>query len=170
MAKQTARPFTGVIRGTSTLSLEDLRDGIRTQLGFNSQVPRHSPVVVDPNRPPTFQLTFESKPLPKNASRPKRWSYHCARALDALDRLEEVLGDFKDAVEELNAVREEYVEWNGNLPENMQGTSALSEKLEAIEGLDIEDAASELESAITDARGKIEEADNAELPQGFGRD
>lgn len=62
------------------------------------------------------------------------------------------------ALEELKAVQEEYGEWRGNLPENLQA-SALGEKLETICDIDIDGA---LEAA--------QEALDVEVPLGFRRD
>jgi hypothetical protein len=85
-------------------------------------------------------------------SRPKRW----AKAIEALREQVDV-----SAIEEL---KEEYEDWLGNLPENLE-QSPTAEKLEAtIEAAEtIMDAASELVAAL-------EEAEGVELPLGFGRD
>jgi hypothetical protein len=83
-------------------------------------------------------------PRLKRTNRPRRWAEACAQALDALEELQELRGEYQD--------------WRQNLPENLQG-SALAEKLDAIEGLD-------LQSAIE----VIQEAECADLPLGFGRD
>jgi hypothetical protein len=64
----------------------------------------------------------------------------------------------------LNEVREEYAEWLGNLPENLQG-SALGEKLETVSNID-----TDAYSLLSDADSAISEAEGAELPLGFGRD
>jgi hypothetical protein len=84
-------------------------------------------------------------PRPKRApSRPKRWSDACERA--------------RDSLEELRDPQDEYRQWRETLPENFEG-SALAEKLDLIDGIDIEGAIATLE-----------EADAADLPLGFGRD
>ena len=57
---------------------------------------------------------------------------------------------WREAIDTLRALQEEYQEWLDNLPENLQG-SPLAEKLEAVCALDLD----ELE---------------VELPLGFGRD
>lgn len=77
-------------------------------------------------------------------SRTARWSASAADAVAAL--------------EELQGIQQEFEEWKENLPENLQA-SALGEKLETITGIDLESA---LEAA--------QEAEQAELPLGFGRD
>jgi hypothetical protein len=80
----------------------------------------------------------------KSKSRGQRWSDACQKAIDGLEELEEL--------------RCEYEEWQGNLPENLQ-SSPLGEKLEAVVSLDFQ-------SAIDTAQ----EADGLDLPLGFGRD
>lgn len=77
-------------------------------------------------------------------SRTARWSASAADAVAAL--------------EELQGIQQEFEEWKENLPENLQ-SSALGDKLETITGIDLESA---LEAA--------QEAEQAELPLGFGRD
>jgi len=77
-------------------------------------------------------------------SRATRWSDAAARAVAAL--------------EELNNIRDEFEAWRDNLPENLQG-SALGEKLEAVCDLDIAGA---LDTA--------NDAESIDLPLGFGRD
>jgi hypothetical protein len=77
-------------------------------------------------------------------SRSKRWAKAAAAARDALEKLEEI--------------RQEYEEWRDNLPENLQN-SALGEKLNTVADLDIQ-------SAID----TVDEAENSDLPMGFGRD
>lgn len=98
------------------------------------------------------QLTgADAPPLPtrkpkkqKPKSRSARWSDACDAAMSAL--------------EDLRSVQEEYEEWKDNLPENLQ-QSALGEKLDSVCEIDIEGA-----------KDSVEEAQNADLPQGFGRD
>lgn len=80
----------------------------------------------------------------KRQSRAARWAAACSAALQGLEALSEL--------------RQEYEDWQGNLPDNLQG-SALGEKLGAVVDLDIESA---LET--------VKEAEGLDLPQGFGRD
>lgn len=80
----------------------------------------------------------------KNLSRADRWSAACAAANDALS--------------ELRSVQEEYEEWRDNLPEGLQN-GPTGEKLEAVCDLDIESAVD-----------TINEAEEVDLPLGFGRD
>lgn len=63
-----------------------------------------------------------------------------------------------ESISELIGLRDEFQDWYDNMPENLQ-QSALGEKLETITQIDLDSA----ESAI-------EEADGADLPQGYGRD
>jgi hypothetical protein len=57
---------------------------------------------------------------------------------------------WRDAVETLRELQEEYQEWLDNLPENLQST-ALAEKLDEVCSLDLEQL-------------------DLDLPRGFGRD
>lgn len=82
--------------------------------------------------------------MSKKLSRSARWHGACSKANEALA--------------ELSDLKSEYEKWRDNLPENLQ-SSPLGEKLEAVCDLD-------LDSAI-DAIGEAEDLD---LPQGFGRD
>jgi ParB-like chromosome segregation protein Spo0J len=80
----------------------------------------------------------------KPSSRARRWSDACQAAAAAIDELFEL--------------QSEYQSWLDGLPENLQ-SSAVSEKLDTVCGLDFEGA-----QAI------IDEANDADLPLGFGRD
>lgn len=73
-------------------------------------------------------------------------------------RWSDAAGAASTALSELQEIRQEFEEWKDNLPENLQG-SALGEKLGAVCDLDIDSA---LET--------VQEAENADLPLGFGRD
>lgn len=81
---------------------------------------------------------------PKVLSRPKRWADAASRALAALEELKDLQG--------------EYEQWRDGLPDNLQ-QSTLAEKLDEVCDLD-------LDSAL-DTAG---EAENIDLPLGFGRD
>lgn len=89
------------------------------------------------------------------SSRPKRWANALANAQTAVEELE-------GAFNELQELKDEYQDWQDNLPENLQ-QSALGEKLEAISCL-------EFEHSIDEVKGQIDEAEACELPLGFGRD
>lgn len=78
------------------------------------------------------------------ASRPKRWEYYTEQAAQAID--------------ELIAIKDEYQDWLDNLPENLQ-SSAVADKLNEIVCIDFDSAQSAIEEAV-----------NADLPLGFGRD
>lgn len=112
-------------------------------------------------------------PAPAKAKRPPsrsaRWAEAVAAALEAINEMSGQLDALDEAIANLRGIQEEYEEWQGNLPENLQ-SSALGDKLETIVGLDIESIADSVRSAIEDAQANIEEAEGAELPQGFGRD
>lgn len=77
-------------------------------------------------------------------SRPDRWADATAAALEALNELEELRG--------------EYEEWQGNLPDNLQGSN-LNDKLQEVVDLD-----------ISGAIETVEAAEGVDLPRGFGKD
>jgi hypothetical protein len=91
------------------------------------------------------------------------------------DALQVARDAIEEAVQEVIEVRDEYQEWYDNLPENLRGNSPVSEKLETVIeldfDLDMDTDETELEefdwSGIEDLLG---EAENVELPMGFGRD
>lgn len=87
----------------------------------------------------------------KSNSRSARWG-------DAATKVEKLAEELKAALEELAEVKQEYSDWLGNLPENLQN-STLGEKLQAIEELDLEPDLSSLEGLS-----------DMDLPLGFGRD
>jgi len=89
-------------------------------------------------------------------SRPKRWA-------DAIRKGKEGCDYVREAFNELQELKTEYEEWKDNLPENLQN-SELANKLEAIVDMDFD------ESQVEDCEGVFDEAESAELPQGFGRD
>jgi hypothetical protein len=64
----------------------------------------------------------------------------------------------RESLEALQAYQEQYADWEANLPENLQ-ESATAEKLQAIADLDFESALDVLD-----------EAQQTDPPQGFGRD
>jgi hypothetical protein len=101
--------------------------------------------------------------MTKQLSRPKRWAAAVAEGQRAIHDLEAAKDRLNDALSNLRDLQEEYSEWLGNMPENLQ-SSGLGEKLQAISDLDLEDY--ELEGA----EDKISEAEGVDLPQGFGRD
>jgi hypothetical protein len=80
----------------------------------------------------------------KRESSPDRWARLCQAA--------------KDALTELNEMREEYADRYDNMNEGLQA-SAYGQKCEAMQSLD-------LDSAIS----AIDEAEGMEVPLGFGRD
>lgn len=86
----------------------------------------------------------------------------------ALDNLSSAYDELEAALNDLRDVREEYAEWQSNLPENLQ-QSALGEKLsEIVDQLEIPDDPREY--SFTDLETAIDQAEGAELPLGFGRD
>ena len=77
-------------------------------------------------------------------SKPKRW----ANAVEAADA----------AMEELKDIQSEYQDWRDNMPENLE-SSPLVEKLDVVCEIDFDSI-----------QYDIQEAGDADLPLGFGRD
>ncbi len=86
----------------------------------------------------------ENEPARRKASRPARWSDATSRAVTALEEMQEM--------------QSEYQEWLDTLPDNLQ-ESAVAEKLASVTEIDFD-------SAIE----TVSEAEDADLPLGFGRD
>lgn len=103
--------------------------------------------------------------MAKGQSRAKRWQAAIDKARGALTEIETHMSTVTDALTELQELKGEYEEWQGNLPENL-ASSPLGEKLQVIVDLDLEPEEGNI-TAITEA---IDEAEQAELPLGFGRD
>lgn len=121
---------------------------------------------------PTQQPAAPKPRKPRKAkpkSRSTRWADACSDANFAMDNLDAALADLQTALAELKDVQEEYQGWRDNLPENL-ANSALGGKLDDVTGLDIENLADEIETAISTARDNIGEAEALDLPRGFGRD
>ena len=93
--------------------------------------------------------------MSRQKSRPVRWA-------NAISEAQAHLASAQESISELVGLQEEYVDWRDNIPENLED-SPIVEKLDAIADLELEDCFSEVESTL-------EEAENAELPLGFGRD
>jgi hypothetical protein len=78
------------------------------------------------------------------ASRAERWRAATDQAMQAIEYLIELQGEYSD--------------WSDNLPENLQG-STTADKLQAIADID-----------LNSALDTVQEAAGADLPLGFGRD
>jgi len=126
--------------------------------------------MTDINQPTPPPESPPAKPKRKRPpSRAQRWADASGAALAALQEIANHLDDLDNAASELRSVQEEYEEWKDNLPENL-ASSALGEKLEEVCNLEIEDAAQQVRDAVEEVQGKFEEANEIDLPQGFGRD
>ena len=95
----------------------------------------------------------------KEKSRSDRWK-------EVLSAIEEQICEVRSRFDNLTDLKDEYEEWQMNLPENLQ-YSPLGQKLEDVVshvGFDsIETALDEVDNAIMELR-------DVELPKGFGRD
>jgi len=97
---------------------------------------------------------------------------------EIIDYLVEKRDAATDALQSLVDIREEYQEWFDNLPENLQGNSPVSEKLQAVLDIDVEPSLPdpefeftlELNFDVDDLESALDEAEGADLPRGFGRD
>lgn len=114
---------------------------------------------------PTEPKTKKAKP----PSRSDRWAEAATDAREAINSILVLVSHLEDAVAELKSVQEEYEEWRDNLPDNLR-TSPVGEKLDAVCDLDVESVGENVRSVIDDADSIISDAENMELPQGFGRD
>lgn len=79
----------------------------------------------------------------------------------AVEKAQASIEELRSALDELESLRNEYEEWQGNLPDNLQ-SGPLAEKLDAVVGLDFD--------VLGDVDQVISEAEEMDLPQGFGRD
>lgn len=100
-------------------------------------------------------------------SRPQRWAEACSNLQTALDAID--TQNVEHYADELFALREEYEQWQADLPENLE-SSPTAEKLEAVVDLDLEYIGSSITEAIDEARSLCEDAEGVDLPLGFGRD
>jgi len=96
------------------------------------------------------------------ASRPQRWTNALEHARTAIDTAKQEL---EDAFNDLQALQSEYADWLDNLPDMSRG-SALEEKLSAMADLNLEIDT----DVFSDIEDRLDDADNADLPLGFGRD
>ena len=96
--------------------------------------------------------------MPKKSSRQDNWSAAATAASDAI-------GSALEAIQELIDIKGEYESWNDNLPDNLRD-SPVGEKLTALADLDLDSAL----SSVEEAQSTIQEAADADLPKGFGRD
>jgi hypothetical protein len=107
--------------------------------------------------------------MAKQKSRTARWNDAIQEARSAYEGVKEHQDDLASAFQNLAEVQQEYIDWRDNLPENLQG-SALGEKLNAVADIDIESMANDPMSNWEGVESVLDEAEGAELPQGFGRD
>ena len=131
----------------------------------------------------------------KGNSRPARWERATSALRDAADRMRTAQDELDDldniedgeeqketeetaraefeqagadalaALNELNELKGEYEDWRDNLPESLQ-SSPVGEKLDAICDIDFDLSEDDLDGIEQAA----DEAENADLPLGFGKD
>jgi hypothetical protein len=107
--------------------------------------------------------------MAKQQSRTARWGNCVQEARDQFQQVQDASTDLANALEELHNVQQEYQDWLDNLPENL-ANSALGEKLQAVCDIDIESLKDDPLSDWPSLEGTLDEAEGADLPQGFGRD
>ncbi len=100
----------------------------------------------------------------KQQSRAKRWADAAARLSDHLEAMEAAWSDCKDALDELEEMKGEYQDWLDNLPDSLKG-SPVGEKLETIVAIEFD-----VDMDFSDVQTAAQEAADADLPQGWGRD
>lgn len=97
-------------------------------------------------------------------SRPARWAEAVEAAKTARGEVEDAIAAYAEKLQGIEEIRAEYEEWRDNFPENAQSSETFT-KLEAVCELDFnEDADIEAMNEV------LEEAENIELPRGYGRD
>lgn len=107
--------------------------------------------------------------MPKQKSRSARWFEAANTARAKFDAIEPLADELAEALADLESIRSEYEDWMDNLPENL-ADSALGQKLAEVCQLDIEQLSNEPLESWSEVGELIDAAENAELPQGFGRD
>lgn len=107
--------------------------------------------------------------MAKAKSRPKQWAEAVGQCREALDELDAATTKLEEAASNLRSIQEDYEGWKDNMPENL-ANSPLGEKLEAVVGLEIENMADAVRSAVDEATGVVDEAEGVDLPRGFGKD
>lgn len=111
--------------------------------------------------------------MSKRQTKQQRWDEAIAVARKAADEAEEIQEQLTqakqaivDALEDLKAMAEEFGETFDNMTEGLQQTP-FGQKCEAMQQMDLEgDVDEDLDTLL----GKIDEAEGAEIPLGFGRD
>lgn len=131
--------------------------------------------------------------MTEQLSRPKRWEYAVSSAKALLEEyqnkldyvndivsglveeLNEMAAGVNTAVEEIQEIQTEYEDWQSNLPENLADSNTAT-MLDEVVNIDLtveiqEIQFEEFEKDDSDeVLSSLEEAENVELPRGFGRD
>ncbi len=100
----------------------------------------------------------------KQLSKPKRWEAAASRAREAFDKLRDMQDELHEALNELSDVQAEYQDWYDNMPESLQ-EGPTGEKLSELTDIDFD-----IEVDLADYEEVIDNAENTDLPLGFGRD
>lgn len=98
-------------------------------------------------------------------TRAERWELAVAGVARALEAARPVVKALEDALDDLRAVRDEYEEWRDALPDNQQ-SSHTAELLNAIVDLDVPS----VEDALEEVNDLVANAEDLDLPLGYGRD
>lgn len=149
-------PYRIVVTGNAMGSIDT--DYVVTQIRQTCKG-SHAEIEVTDMTPPKAPRARKA-PTGKSA----RWQAAAAELRSKFDVLQAAIENFNEAREELKSVQEEYQEWYDNMPESLQ-QGATGEKLSAIGDIDLE-----TEAECSDLETMVDEAENADLPAGFGRD
>lgn len=102
----------------------------------------------------------------KSKSRSKRWEEACQAVRERLEAAKEAHGELASAFSDLRDIQQEFEDWKDNMSDNLQSTPVY-EKLETVCNIDLD---WDEEGDLSDAESSLDEAENADLPLGFGRD
>lgn len=105
--------------------------------------------------------------MAKPKSRPARWAEAAGNAREALGAVQEAMAPLDEALKELEDIRAEYEEWYDNMPEGLQ-SGPTGEKLTEITGMEFDQDVTDM--TLGQIEELIDEAENADLPLGFGKD
>lgn len=100
----------------------------------------------------------------KSKSRAARWADAAAELRTAVDAVEAAMADAEAAAQALAEVKEEYEGWLDNMPDGLR-YSPTGEKLQAVVELDCEPG-----DDLDALRALADEAENVDLPLGWGKD
>lgn len=102
--------------------------------------------------------------MARGKSRPARWAEAVLKARAAANTIEEGKAALVEVFGELEELRNEYENWRTGLPEQFENTE-LASKLDTVIEMDFNED-TDVEAMLE----AVDQAEQAELPLGFGRD